>query len=54
MNRQEACSLLNVALSRISQDKCISQEVYAILVTMFPTVIAPALDILDNGKVTKI
>lgn len=54
MNRLEACSLLKVALNRIAQAKSIPQDIYPLLVTMFPTVIAPALEILDNGKVTKI
>jgi len=54
MNRIEACSVLNVALNRIQIEGNISNEIYALLVTMFPTVIAPTLEILDNGKVTKI
>lgn len=54
MNRTELLSLLQVTLDRISKDKTISNESYAILITCFPIVIAPTLDILDNGKVTKI
>lgn len=54
MNRLEACSLINATLQRITSEKKISTEAYAILITIFPTVIAPALEIIDNGKVTKI
>eukprot|EP00347_Sterkiella_histriomuscorum_P007690 403347945 len=54
MNRQEVCSMLNVALNRVAHEHQISPEIYTLLLTMFPTVIAPTLEILDNGKVTKI
>ena len=54
MNRQELCQFLNVLLNRVQHEKNISTEVYATLITLFPTVIAPALEIIDHGKVTKV
>jgi hypothetical protein len=52
MNKKELVSLLDKVFLTISAKKEISNELYALLVTAFPLVLNPALDILDNGKVT--
>ena len=54
MNRSELYQLLDTVLETVKKEKTISNESFAILIAIFPTVFAPALEILDNGKVTKI
>ena len=54
MDCTEILQLLSLVLNKITQAKTIEQEVYAMLVTMFPTIIAPALEIIDHGKITKL
>ena len=54
MERTEISGLLDLILEKIAKVKTIDTETYALLVTMFPTIIAPALDIIDNGRVTRL
>ncbi len=54
MERSELTQLLTLVLQKISTAKTIETDSYAILVTLFPTIIAPALEILDNGRITKL
>ena len=53
MERSEFNSLLDLVLLKITKARTIEPEVYAFLVTLFPTIIAPTLDIIDNGRITK-
>ena len=53
MNKQEAVVLLNQVLNRVYTDKEITNEASAVLFSLFPLVMSPALEILDTGKVTK-
>ena len=56
MNHRDLLTLLDSAvLPQLRQHKppSISPEAYALLVTMFPNILAATLDILDNGRVTK-
>jgi hypothetical protein len=54
MNKSEAVVLFNALLTQVKSEKEISAEASAILTAMFPEVINPALEILDNGKVIKL
>ena len=54
MDRSEISQLLSLVLQRVGEAKTIEQEVYAMLVTMFPTIIGPALEIIDHGKITRL
>jgi hypothetical protein len=54
MNKAEASVLLEQVFTKIQRDKDISSELYAILLSLFPTVLSSAFEILDSGKVTKI
>ena len=54
MDRTELNQVLDLVLEKVRKSRTIETEVYALLVTMFPTIIAPALDIIDNGKITKL
>ena len=54
MEKSELKALLEQVLTRIRQARTIETEVYALLVTLFPTVLAPALDIIDHGRITKL
>ena len=54
MERTEISALLDLVLEKIAKVKTIDTETYALLVTMFPSIIAPALDIIDNGRVTRL
>ena len=61
MNRSESNQLLTEILRQIkheaqnqeSLDPVISQQAFAALSGLYPTVIAATLQILDQGKVTK-
>jgi hypothetical protein len=53
MNKKELAVLLDNAFIQISEKKNISNDQYALLATLFPLVLNSALDILDNGKITK-
>ena len=46
--------VLQIVIRKITEEKQIGVEQYALLVTMFPHVLAAALDILDHGKITKL
>ena len=54
MDSAEIGQLLDLVLQRVTQARTIEKDVYAMLVTMFPTIIAPALEIIDHGKITKL
>jgi hypothetical protein len=54
MDRQEIGQLLDLSLLKVREQKTIDTDVYALLVTLFPTIIAPALDIIDHGRITKL
>ena len=54
MDCAEINQLLSLVLKKIKSVKTIEQDVYAMLVTMFPTIIAPALEIIDHGRITKL
>lgn len=65
MNRTEQTQLLEAVLAQVHQECLanpqalpsdepqISQQSFATLAAMFGTVLSPALEILDQGKVTK-
>jgi len=54
MDKFELNTLLNLVLGKIANLGTIDTELYSLLVTIFPTIIAPALDIIDNGRITKL
>ena len=54
MDCAEINQLLSLVLKKIKSVKTIEQDVYAMLVTMFPTIISPALEIIDHGRITKL
>ena len=54
MDRAELSELLNLVLEKIKESKTIEQDAYVMLVSMFPTIIAPALEIIDQGRITKL
>jgi len=45
---------MSAVLAKVKEEKQISLESSAILSSMFSTIISPALEILDNGKVIKL
>jgi hypothetical protein len=42
-----------LVLEKITKAKTIEPEAYSLLVTMYPTITSAALDIIDNGRITK-
>ncbi len=54
MDRKELGQVLDMVLVKVRVSKTIETEVYALMVTLFPTIIAPALDIIDNGRITRL
>ena len=54
MDRPDLSQLLDLVLDRVSKARTLDTELYHLLVTLFPTVLAPALEILDNGRITKL
>ncbi len=46
--------MLDLVLQKVKEVKTIEQDIYVMLVSMFPTIIAPALEIIDHGRITKL
>ena len=46
--------MLDLVLQKVKAVKTIEQDIYVMLVSMFPTIIAPALEIIDHGRITKL
>ena len=53
MNKKELIVLFDNIITQISLTKEISNKQYALLATIFPLILNPALEILDNGKIIK-
>ena len=45
---------MTLVLEKVSLSKTLEPDVYAMLITLFPTIIAPALEIIDSGRITKL